>query len=95
MTEESCAVDLTNCDREPIHIPGAIQSHGWLLALDAQSLALMQASANVVELAGRPLDELLGQPLAMTLGSARMHFIPEYFYLKPPGPTFVNLVQAL
>ncbi len=27
------AVDLTNCDREPIHIPGAIQPFGFLLAL--------------------------------------------------------------
>ena len=30
-------VDLTNCEREPIHIPGAIQPHGLLLALDAES----------------------------------------------------------
>ena len=28
-------VDLTNCDREPIHIPGAIQPVGLLLALRA------------------------------------------------------------
>jgi hypothetical protein len=27
-------VDLTNCDREPIHVPGAVQPHGVLLALD-------------------------------------------------------------
>jgi two-component system, chemotaxis family, sensor kinase Cph1 len=26
-------VDLTNCDREAIHIPGAIQPHGILLVL--------------------------------------------------------------
>ena len=26
-------VDLTNCDREPIHIPGAIQPHGILLVV--------------------------------------------------------------
>ena len=26
--------DLTNCEREPIHIPGAIQPHGVLLALE-------------------------------------------------------------
>ena len=24
------SVDLTNCDREPIHIPGSIQPHGCL-----------------------------------------------------------------
>ena len=27
------ASDITNCDREPIHVPGAIQPHGLLLAL--------------------------------------------------------------
>lgn len=27
-------VDLTNCDIEPIHIPGKIQSHGFLIAID-------------------------------------------------------------
>ena len=26
--------DLTNCDREPIHIPGSIQPHGCLLACE-------------------------------------------------------------
>ena len=25
-------IDLTNCEREPIHIPGTIQPHGVLLA---------------------------------------------------------------
>jgi light-regulated signal transduction histidine kinase (bacteriophytochrome) len=28
------APDLTNCDREPIHIPGSIQPHGVVLVLD-------------------------------------------------------------
>ncbi|WP_443029905.1 histidine kinase dimerization/phosphoacceptor domain -containing protein [Sphingomonas sp. ZB1N12] len=30
-------LDLTACDREPIHIPGAIQPHGLLLVADADS----------------------------------------------------------
>ncbi|WRH66738.1 MAG: hypothetical protein RSE13_24965 [Planktothrix sp. GU0601_MAG3] len=30
-------VDLTNCDREPIHIPGLIQSHGILFVLQETS----------------------------------------------------------
>lgn len=29
-------VDLTNCDREPIHIPGEIQSHGFLLVINPE-----------------------------------------------------------
>ena len=38
-------VDLSNCDREPIHIPGLVQPHGALLAFDAQGRAT-HVSAN-------------------------------------------------
>jgi hypothetical protein len=31
-------IDLTNCDREPIHIPGLIQPHGVLLVLQEPTL---------------------------------------------------------
>ena len=34
-------VDLTDCDREPIHIPGSIQPHGLLLIADADSLTVV------------------------------------------------------
>ncbi|HKU39986.1 MAG TPA: hypothetical protein VJR89_17620, partial [Polyangiales bacterium] len=44
-------VDLTTCDREPIHIPGAIQAFGALLVLDAQG-RLQQQSANAPSLLG-------------------------------------------
>jgi light-regulated signal transduction histidine kinase (bacteriophytochrome) len=39
-------VDLTACDREPIHIVGSVQPHGFLLALDLPVLRIVQASAN-------------------------------------------------
>ena len=40
-------ITLDNCDREPIHIPGAIQPHGALLAFDARGvLVVMSANAN-------------------------------------------------
>ena len=39
------SVDLTNCDREPIHIPGLIQPFGFLLAVTADWL-VARASAN-------------------------------------------------
>jgi len=38
-------VDLTNCDREPIHIPGTIQSFGALIALNSDWL-IAHRSAN-------------------------------------------------
>ena len=37
--------DLTACDREPIHLSGAIQPHGALLELDGD-LRILRASAN-------------------------------------------------
>ncbi|MEJ2884725.1 ATP-binding protein [Pedobacter sp. GR22-6] len=45
-------IDLTNCDREPIHIPGKIQSHGFLLAVDALTYQISFASANVGDYLG-------------------------------------------
>uniref|UniRef100_B8HJX5 histidine kinase n=1 Tax=Cyanothece sp. (strain PCC 7425 / ATCC 29141) TaxID=395961 RepID=B8HJX5_CYAP4 len=57
-------LDLTNCDREPIHIPGFIQPHGVLLVLQAANLKILQVSHNTEELLGRQPEQLLGQPLS-------------------------------
>ena len=42
-------VDLTDCDREPIHIPGTIQPFGVLFVLAEPSLTITQVSENVGE----------------------------------------------
>ena len=44
--------DLNRCAEEPIRIPGGIQPHGALLALDPQTLAVLQSSANASEMLG-------------------------------------------
>jgi light-regulated signal transduction histidine kinase (bacteriophytochrome) len=56
--------DLTDCDREPIHIPGAIQPHGVLVVLAEPALTIAQVSENVGD--HLPLDAagILGQPLS-------------------------------
>ncbi|WP_434388011.1 ATP-binding protein [Melittangium boletus] len=61
------AADLTNCDREPIHIPGAIQPHGVLLVLREPSLTICQASENTQDLLGVAVKDLLGQSLEKLL----------------------------
>ena len=48
-------LNLDNCDREPIHIPGSIQPHGALLALDRLG-RLSHASANVGAMLGLSLQ---------------------------------------
>ena len=50
-------VDLTNCDREPIHIPGSIQPHGVLLVMTEPELVVMQVSENVIDHIGMRIDE--------------------------------------
>jgi chemotaxis family two-component system sensor kinase Cph1 len=55
------SVDVTNCDLEPIHIPGAILPHGAMLVLDATTLEVLQAAGDTHRLLGVPLEELLGQ----------------------------------
>jgi two-component system, chemotaxis family, sensor kinase Cph1 len=62
-------VDLTNCDREPIHIPGAILPHGALLVVSSKSFDIVQCAGDLVGLLGKPADALLNAPLA-TLFSA-------------------------
>ena len=57
------SVDLTNCDREPIHIPGAILPHGALLVLECETLRVLQAAGDVAGLLGRPLAELIDRPV--------------------------------
>ena len=59
--------DLTTCDREPIHVPGAIQPHGLLLALDDDRRVVM-ASTNCARLLGLTAGGPLDQHLADVLG---------------------------
>ncbi|HVK06900.1 MAG TPA: GAF domain-containing protein, partial [Armatimonadaceae bacterium] len=64
-------VDVTNCDREPIHIPGRIQPYGVLLALDGRGgdLAVTQVSDNAAEVFGaESATSLIGTTLEAVLG---------------------------
>lgn len=56
-------VDLTNCDREPIHIPGSIQPHGALLAFDDGAKAVLRRSDNAADLLGFTDGDLIGKSL--------------------------------
>ncbi len=45
-------VDISNCDREPIHIPGLTQSHGCVIVCDATLESVRRRSANAPALLG-------------------------------------------
>jgi light-regulated signal transduction histidine kinase (bacteriophytochrome) len=71
------AIDITNCDREPIHIPGAIQPHGVLLALQEPDFSITHASENASGVFGTELPHLLGAPLASALPAESFAILEE------------------
>ncbi len=71
-TDDSCPVDLTNCDREPIHILGAIQPIGFLLALTADWM-IARASANTIDFLGLAPADLFGKPLQQVFSARAVH----------------------
>lgn len=70
-------VNLTNCDREPIHIPGCIQSHGVLLALKEPELTIVQISDNTFRMLGMHPHELLNQTLDKLLDNEQIHLLSD------------------
>jgi light-regulated signal transduction histidine kinase (bacteriophytochrome) len=75
-------IDLTACDREPIHIPGSIQPHGMLLAVRLSDRTLAYASANIAEIFNLDPTEALGRPFAEVLPVLSRDF--EAAVLDPP-----------
>ena len=55
--------DLSNCERELIHLPGSIQPHGVLLVLRHGDLRIEQVSENAGPMLGVPFEELLHRPV--------------------------------
>lgn len=51
------------CAREPIHLSGAIQAHGYLIACALPDWTIRHVSQNIEALLEAPLDELLGHSL--------------------------------
>ena len=62
-------VDTTNCDKEPIHILGKIQGHGFLIAIDSKNQLIQYISENtaayinddVIKYLGKHVDEIEAQ----------------------------------
>ena len=60
--------NLTNCDREPIHIPNLIQPHGVLLVVWSAEWKILQVSLNTEQMLGVKPEDLLDKPLTQLLG---------------------------
>jgi chemotaxis family two-component system sensor kinase Cph1 len=75
LTDESLfgqPITLTNCDREPIHIPGLVQPYGFVLCLDEATKQIVQVSDNVEAHVGISVDRLLGKGLERLLNPTQL-----------------------
>lgn len=64
----SSSPDVSDCAREPIHIPGAIQPHGLILVADVLTLEIAAGAGHIEgrldpDWLGRSLSDLLGQAM--------------------------------
>ncbi|UOQ53955.1 ATP-binding protein [Hymenobacter cellulosivorans] len=84
-------ITLTNCDREPIHIPGSVQPYGFLLCLNPETQQVVHASENTLALIGVPAEDLVGQRLDRVLGPATIAEINE---LLPTLTEVTRLIGA-
>ena len=67
-------IDLTNCDREPIHILGHVQSYGCLIAV-SQDWLVNHASTNVKEVLSLEAKDLIGTSLNAHLPAETRHHL--------------------
>ncbi|MGR9143950.1 HWE histidine kinase domain-containing protein [Rhizobium leguminosarum] len=67
-------VDLTNCDREPIHQLGSVQPFGFLLAVSSDWIVI-RASANLAEFLGVTEANALGRPVISLISPEALHAI--------------------
>ncbi|MEG4085869.1 ATP-binding protein [Microcoleus sp. POL10_C6] len=65
-------VDLTNCDREPIHLSGHIQPHGVLLVVREPELEIVQVSENTQDLLGIDAASAIGKNLSLLFNRVQL-----------------------
>lgn len=90
-------VDLTNCDREPIHISGQIQPHGVLMAVSEPELEILQISENTQELLGIAAKSAIGQNLSLFLEQAQLEQLKACLLnenLKTINPIKISVKKA-
>jgi light-regulated signal transduction histidine kinase (bacteriophytochrome) len=81
--------DLSDCEREQIHLAGSIQPHGALLLLRASDGLIVQASANAGAFLALP-GQMIGRGLGDIGGSLAQELAP---FLKSP-PTVATVARG-
>ncbi|KGQ19076.1 Phytochrome, two-component sensor histidine kinase [Lysobacter dokdonensis DS-58] len=74
-----------DCAREPIHLSGAIQPHGYLISCSMPDWTVRHASANVAELLDLSPDDVIGHSLREHVADEVLQPLLEVLDLMEPG----------
>lgn len=91
-------VNLTNCEHEPIHIPGSIQPHGFLLSLNQESWKIDFCSQNTESFIGISYTDLLGKTFEEIFGKENADALQTYVRndkMRSLSPLKIELAQKL
>lgn len=69
---------LQSCEHEPIHIPGSIQSHGFLLGLQEDVYTIKYCSENLQEFVNLSYTNVLGKSFTDIFGKDNAENLQEY-----------------
>ena len=90
---ESLVIDRVACDREPIHVPGAIQPFGLLFVVDPTSDLILQAAGDAESLLGHN-GSVRGEPLQHVLGASLENLLRQTGMSLSREPKYVGTLQA-
>jgi two-component system, chemotaxis family, sensor kinase Cph1 len=89
--------DLSNCEKDPIHIPSCIQSHGILFVLQEPELTILQVSENVFDVVNRQAKELVGRNFSEVLRVGQIELLRSLICncadLKEVNPITISMQQ--
>jgi len=97
MTDTARAADITNCDQERIHVPGAILPHGAMLVMDPTTLEILQCAGDTIGLLGVGNDGLLGKSADAVFTpsqTALLHDIGAKYMLGKPRHLLDPILRA-
>jgi two-component system, chemotaxis family, sensor kinase Cph1 len=89
-------VSLTNCDSEPVQMPGCSQAHGIVLVLRVSDLTILQVSENAAEHLGLGPDALLGKSIGIIVAAEGERRLRECLEKEPieRNPLYVFTLPA-
>jgi two-component system, chemotaxis family, sensor kinase Cph1 len=71
--------NITNCESEPIHIPGSIQPYGFLLGISPTDHTIHYCSENCEEYLNASVKEILGNNIAAFFNKEEIENFTKYF----------------